>query len=601
MAGAVAVPPEETSPHLMRLFLDLVVRHRRALAAVFVLATVNQLLLLTEPQILRVLVDRYVVPAGTMSWDAFARGTLTLVGIAVLVALVARVARTVQEYRTGVIAHRVASSLYSGTVAHSLLIPFSVLEDQRSGELLQMLQKARMEAQGGIGLIVRLYLASLSILAVTAYAMWVHAGLGLLFLALIPVLTGITFLVGRPIRSRQREILTEAAALAGSATETLRNVELVKSHGLIQQEIARLHVANERLLRLDERRLRLIRALSFCEGTTIHLGRAVLLLMSVWLVYSRTITLGEFLTFFLYSQWLFAPLIEVGPILARYQETRTAFDLLDGLMDHPVEEATGSSAVGRISEIAVDGVSLRFEGASRPALEKIDLTLRSGELIALVGPSGAGKSSVARLLTGLYRPSAGTIRVNGVAMDDLDLNEVRGRIGLVTHDTHLFAGSIRDNLHMVRLDASDAQCLRAIERAAATPILQRGGKGLDTRIGEGGLKLSGGERQRIAIARAVLREPDLLIFDEATSNLDSLTEREITAKIREIAKTERARITLVIAHRLSTVMNADRIVVLAHGRIVEEGTHETLLAAGGLYAAMWGEQTSSASAAAHGA
>jgi ATP-binding cassette subfamily B protein len=576
----------------MRLLLEHLRRHTAAFCGVFVLATVNQLLILAEPQILRVVIDRFVIPAASIPWPVFFRGVLTLVCAAVVVALLARVARNLQEYGTSVIAQRVGARLYAGSVAHSLLLPFGIVEDQRSGELLQKMQKARLDAQSGIAQAVRVYLAAVAIIAVTAYAFVVHRLLGILFLLLVPLIAAFVLAISRPVRRQQKQIALETAALAGSTTETMRNLELVKSLGIAEQEIARLDRANERILALEERKLRLVRLFSFAEGTVMNLGRAVLLLVMLSLVHKRAITTGEFLTFFLYAQSFFAPLAELGAMVVRYQESRATFETLDEVMAiAPEAKVSDAAPLGALSAIDLKGVTLRYGGGGRPALEEVDLAIRAGETVAIVGPSGSGKSSIVKLLAGLYPPSAGTLAVNGVDVSRLDIDTLRRRIGLVTHDTHLFAGTIRENLLLVRADATDAQCLEAAARAAAMPILERGGKGLDTVIGEGGLKLSGGERQRIAIARALLRDPELLIFDEATSNLDSMTERAITRTIREIASSAAARMTIIVAHRLFAIAHADRIVVLANGRVVERGTHETLLRDDGLYATMWREQS----------
>ena len=576
----------------MRLLVQHLRRHTAALAAVFALATVNQLLLLAEPQILRLVIDRYVVRASTMPWPVFIRGTMTLVAAAVAIALVARIARNLHEYMAGVIAHRVGTRVYAGSVAHSLLLPFRVVEDHRSGELLQKMQKARLDAQHAITHMVRLYLAAIAMIAVTIYAFVVDAFLGAVFVLLFALLAVFVLVVSRPIRNQQKTITLESAALAGSTTETMRNVELVKSLGLQLQEIARLDSANERIHGLEKRKLRLVRAFSFAEGTVMNLARAALLVAMLVLVHRQAITTGEFLTFFLYAQWVFAPLAELGTIVVRYQEARATFDTLDEIMDiAPEAQPVESTPVGPLEEIAFSDVTLRYGSAPKAAVDRLDLRLRAGETVAIVGQSGSGKSSIVKLLTGLYQPTSGELTINGVAMRSIDIDDLRRRMGLVTHDTHLFAGTIRDNLLLVRADATDEQCLEALARAAATPIVERGGEGLDTRIGEGGLKLSGGERQRIAVARALLRDPELLIFDEATSNLDSITERAITTTIREIVSSHAARITLLVAHRLSTIAHADRIVVLADGRIVESGTHASLLAGGGLYASLWREQS----------
>jgi ATP-binding cassette subfamily B protein len=206
-----------------------------------------------------------------------------------------------------------------------------------------------------------------------------------------------------------------------------------------------------------------------------------------------------------------------------------------------------------------------------------------------VGPSGAGKTTLVKLLVGLYRPGGGRIVYDGIPHDRVDLDKLRERIGFVTQDTQLFSGSIRENLLFVRPGASDAECLEVLERAACQPLLARADKGLGTLIGEGGVKVSGGEKQRLSIARALLRRPQLLVFDEATSSLDSLTEQEVGRTIREVADDLRV-MTVLIAHRLSTVLHADRIYVLERGRVVEQGRHDDLLAAKGLYYAMWRQQ-----------
>jgi ATP-binding cassette subfamily B protein len=267
---------------------------------------------------------------------------------------------------------------------------------------------------------------------------------------------------------------------------------------------------------------------------------------------------------------------------------------LEGVFTMPAEEKPKDARdTGALADIAFAGVTFGYRGSGRPALEGVSLQIRAGETVAFVGPSGSGKSTLIKLLVGLYKSESGTLTFNGIPGAEVDYAHLRRRIGLVLQETQLFAGTIRDNLLFVRPGASDGECIAALRLAQAESILSRSGADLDTRIGEGGIKLSGGERQRLAIARALLRNPQLIIFDEATSSLDSITEKAITRTIRTIAHERPDLMNVLVAHRLSTVMHADTIYVLERGKIVEEGTHGALLERGGLYAALWREQSAS--------
>ncbi|MES1228197.1 MAG: ABC transporter ATP-binding protein, partial [Armatimonadota bacterium] len=291
----------------------------------------------------------------------------------------------------------------------------------------------------------------------------------------------------------------------------------------------------------------------------------------------------------IYSFFIFGPLQELGTVINTYRETEASLEPYQKILDLPVEaQPVSPLALGELSSLAFEDVVFTHQTAAAPALSGVSFDVGRGETVAFVGPSGSGKTTLVKLLVGLYTPKSGRILYNGKAGTDLDLDELRRQIGFVTQDTQLFSGSIRENLLFVNPGASDEECLEVLKKAACDSLLARADRGLDTVIGEGGVKVSGGEKQRLSIARALLRRPRLLVFDEATSSLDSLTEEEITETIREVASSHV--ITILIAHRLSTILHADRIHVLEQGRIVESGRHADLLERKGLYYAMWRQQ-----------
>lgn len=577
----------------MKLLLEYLKRYKSLLAAALVLATINQVFSLFDPQVFRLIVDGYVTKIGTMSRDEFVRGVLLLLLAYVGVALVSRIAKNFQDYFVNVVSQRVGAQLYERSVSHSFSLPYAVFEDQRSGEILQKMQKARADAQSLITNFINLLFVSLvGLVFVTIYAFTVHVAIGTVYALLAPAMGTLMFFISRRVKAQQREIVTQTAELAGSTTETLRNVELVKSLGLESQEIQRLNRVNAGILTLELKKIRFLRYYGFLQGTLINTCRASLLFLMLWLAYNRSITVGEFFTLFFYSFPIFSPLAELGAIIAQYQEARASMERLEEVLAiEPAPKPANPVTIGALECVAFRGVSFTYPSASTPSLESIDLEIRAGDTVAFVGPSGSGKTSLVKLLVGLYQPTHGRLLVNGTDQSTIDPDALRSRIGLVTQETQLFAGTIRENLLFVNPSATDAQCIDVLRKASALPIIERGGKGLDTKIGEGGIKISGGERQRLAIARALLREPELMIFDEATSSLDSITERAITETIRELTTGAHRRMTVLVAHRLSTIAHARRIYVLAKGRILETGTHDSLLATGGLYAALWQEQS----------
>jgi ATP-binding cassette subfamily B protein len=406
----------------------------------------------------------------------------------------------------------------------------------------------------------------------------------------ILVLGSLTGLLSKKIKTTQRSINRETNKMSGVITESLRNIELVKSLGLTFPEIRRLREQTQKIFDLEMVKVKKVRTLTFMQGTTLSILKQSILFILLWLIFRKVLTTGELITMQFISTSIFGPLQDLGNIILSYREVEASISNFDQLMHKPVEQRPENPIeIGELNAIRFQNVVFHHKTAAHNAMDGISFQVQTGETIAFVGPSGSGKSTLVKLLVGLYKPVEGEIYFNAHSSSLIRYNELRRQIGFVTQDTQLFAGTIKENLLFVKPDATDEEVVDALHKASCEQLLSRSSKGIDTVLGEGGMKLSGGEKQRISIARALLRHPRLLIFDEATSALDSLTEEDITNTIRNISDA-REQITILIAHRLSTIMHADVIYVLEKGKIVETGSHQNLLQQKGLYYAMWRQQ-----------
>ncbi|MBK6844252.1 MAG: ABC transporter ATP-binding protein [Gemmatimonadetes bacterium] len=555
------------------------------------LAAINQVFSLLDPLIFRHIIDSYATKYESYTRAQFFRGVSLLLLAAVGVAFVSRVAKNFQDYCVNVIVQRLGAQMYSDGIRHSLGLPYSTFEDQRSGETLGKLQKARSDTERFVTALVNVVFTTIvGVVFVMVYAFKVHWSIAPAFLITVPLLGTLSSILSKRIKTIQKVIVAETTALAGSTTESLRNIELVKSLGLTEQEVSLLNGVTQKILKLELKKVRYLRSLSFIQGTSVNFLRTCILFLMLYLIFDRQITVGQFFSLLIYSFFIFGPLQELGNVINIYRETEASMANFSAVMAMPLDPKPANPVeIDPLHELRFEHVAFMHQSATTPALQDIAFSVKRGETIAFVGPSGSGKTTLVKLLVGLYAPREGHILYNGHDSTRIDLDRFRERMGLVTQDTQLFSGTIRENLLFVRPQATDEECLDVLRRAAAQNLLARADKGLDTLIGEGGVKVSGGEKQRLSIARALLRHPHLLVFDEATSALDSLTEEEISQTVREVSEREDA-VTILIAHRLSTVMHADRIYVLERGRIVEQGKHEALVAERGLYYAMWRQQ-----------
>jgi len=581
----------------MKILFKYIRPYRPLVLLAFVLAAINQTFSLFDPMIFGKLIDQFAkspfMDASGNARDeaAFLKGVGNMLLLLVGTAMVSRIAKAFQDYVVNVIIQKFGAALFTDGLKHSMQLPYQAFEDQRSGETLSILTKARTDCEKFISYVVNvLFGIIVSVVFVSIYATRLHWSIIPIYIGGASMIAYVTNLLSKKIKSIQKNIVKETTTLAGTTTESLRNIELVKSLGLTTQEINRLNNNTYKILALELKKVKNIRSLSFIQGTMVNALRQVITFTLMWLIFKEILTVGQLISLQFYSFFIFGPLQEIGSIIMSYRETEASLQNFEALMNKPIEQTpTNPTNVGAIEQLAFENVGFQHQTANFKAIDNINFVAKKGETVAFVGPSGAGKSTLVKLLVGLYNNQEGSILVNGTDTRNIDMNALRNQISFVTQDTQLFAGTIKENLAFVAPEATDEAMLEALTKASCTNILDKGGNGLATVIGEGGLKLSGGEKQRLSIARALLRHPHLLIFDEATSSLDSLTEESITDTIRELS-TEREQITIMIAHRLSTIIHANRIYVLEKGKVIEEGTHQSLLEEKGLYYAMWRQQ-----------
>jgi ATP-binding cassette, subfamily B, bacterial len=575
----------------MRVLWNYLQPHRGLVILSLVLAGISQVLALVDPIIFGEIIDKYATPPFTMTSTERVEGALWLMFLAVIVALLSRLAKAFQEYFTNLVVQKFGVQIFNDGLKQTLKLSYQEYANQNSGETLSILQRVRRDTERFISAFINILFSSIvGVGFLVWYAVTKHWALVPIFVIGILVLGGLTSLLSAKIKTMQRSINRASNKMSGVITESLRNIELVKSLGLTYPEIRRLREHTERIFQLEMAKVKQVRTLSFLQGTALNLLKQSILFTLLWLIFRDVLTTGELISMQFISVSIFGPLQDLGTIILTYREAEASLQTFDALMNKPVETRSESAIdIGPLQQLRFEDVVFRHRGAKQNAVDGISFEANSGDTVAFVGPSGSGKSTLVKLLVGLYKPVSGEVYYNNYPTHEIWLNEARRQLGFVTQETNLFSGTIKENLQYVKPDATDEEVLTAMQKASATTLLSRSEKGIHTQIGEGGLKMSGGEKQRLSIARALIRNPRLLIFDEATSALDSLTEEEITSTVREISAL-REQITILIAHRLSTIMHADTIFVLEKGKIVEQGSHAELLEQKGLYYAMWRQQ-----------
>jgi ATP-binding cassette, subfamily B, bacterial len=554
------------------------------------LAAIAQGLSFLDPIIFGKIIDNYAINPGDKTESELVSGIIWLLLLAIAIAIAARLAKTFQEYVLRMVVQKFGKNVFDDGLKQTLRLSYQEFEEQRSGETLSILQKTKRDTENFLSSFINILFSTLVGMGfLIYYAITRHWALIPVFLIGVVLLGGLTGLLSRKIKTIQRKIFRENAVMSGNITESLRNIELVKSLGLTYPEIRRLKTFTQSIFDLEMVKVKKVRTLNFLQGVTITFLKQSILFILLWLIFRKALTAGELISMQFIMSYMFVPLQDLGTIILAYREAEASLQNFENLMNKPVETRPEEPVdIEEIKTLEFKNVVFSHKTSHENSIDDISFKVHSGESIAFVGPSGSGKSTMVKLLVGLYTPVSGDIFFGDVPVKDIRYNRIRRQIGFVTQDTQLFAGTVRQNLQFIKAGASEEEMIAALEKSSSYKLLNSP-KGLDTILGEGGTKLSGGEKQRLSIARALLRDPQILIFDEATASLDSITEEAITDTINRIAE-DGKQIIITIAHRLSTIMYADKIYVLEKGKIAETGTHNELLHQKGLYYAMWRQQ-----------
>lgn len=521
------------------------------------------------------------------------RGALDRIALALLgIFAVQAIANFVQVYLLSSTTERVVATLREDTFAHLIRLSPAFFTDRRTGELTSRLSSDLALLQSLLGTwISELSRQILFLVGGIIMLTITNPGLTLTTLAVVPIVVGAAIVFGRALRKATTGVQDRIADAMGTADEAFGSIRTVQSFTREPVETARFHTLLDGVVHAAVYRAKLRAGFFGVVGFVAFASVVAVLWQGGAQVLAGRLTAGALVAFLFYALTVAAAVGALASLFGNFQEavgaTQRVFELLDTAPT--VADPTDPVPLARPvrGAVALEHVSFAYGEEAAPVLRDVSLSFAPGEVVALVGRSGAGKTTMASLVPRFWDVTSGRITLDGHDVRTLALHDLRASIGIVPQEPTLFSGTVRDNIAYARPDASDADVEQAAHAAHAWEFISRLPEGLDTRVGERGVKLSGGQRQRIAIARVFLKNPAVVILDEATSSLDSESEHLVEAALAELLH---GRTTIIIAHRLSTVRRADRVVVLDQGRIVEEGTHETLVALGGLYHALHARQ-----------
>ncbi len=477
----------------------------------------------------------------------------------------------------------IISDIRMRTYSRLLRLPIPRFTEERSGSLVSRVVSDVNALEGMIQAgATRLAGQLFSILVIATIVLLMSWKLALINVIVAPLLAGVTRHYQGPLRDAARKIRSRVGEMTAVASEAITNIQVVKGFANEPLEAAKFSSENDQYVDLSLSRRKEVGVMEAFVTLTSEYGLGAVLLVGGWMVTRGSISMGELTAFIMYQRMLQRPVISVMFFSNQLQAGLAAMERVSDLLDSN-EEVQGDSQCVAGGEIVFDDVTFTYPQGKDAALSGLSLVVPAGETVALVGPSGSGKSTVTRLMSRLYDPDQGAVSLGGNDIRFYTLDALRKAVSVVPQEPTLFSGSVKENIRYAKPDASDEDVYAAAALANAHAFIADLPDGYDTEIGERGVKLSGGQKQRVAIARAILKEARVLILDEATASLDSESEAVIQDALDGLFSRRKGVTSLVVAHRLSTIRNADRIVVLEKGRQIESGTHQDLMALGGLY------------------
>lgn len=569
---------------------------RKNIALIFTFVMLSQLFSIAEPLFFSNIIDKFVRDSHNLQRFPNAHVFLNLLTITVigwmLVALLARIFKNIQQYLTATVSDRVGINIFNHAYAHVIRLPMTFFASQKTGEVFRKMSKARDDTTLLFQTFFdKIFQNSFSIAVVLVYIFVKQWRIGIVLVALIPVFIAVTRYFTAKIRKVQNEINAVNEKLFGTSFEALNHIEVVKSFATEDHEVAQVRQDNALSHQNFKKRNRSFRDLLFWQGTIINAGRLAIVWYGAYLTYHGMLAFADLLAFNFFTFFIYQPLYDIGDVYTQYQQGINAVDRLQTLLDEPVTISSKPDAFKpeRLrGKIEFKNVSFNYFAGDREIIKDISFVVEPGRKLSIVGLSGSGKSTIVKLLLRFYEPTAGQILIDGRDIRDYDLDVLHRHMGLVLQDNVLFNTTLGQNISYGTPQAADDEIKKAASRAYLDQLVAKLSDGFMAMVGERGLKLSGGEKQRVAIARSIVKKPNILIFDEATSSLDSHSEEMIKHAIDEVSE---GVTTVTVAHRFSTVINSDEILLLDSGKIIERGSHKDLIKLNGKYAELYKLQT----------